>query len=105
MKKIILGTGCFIFACVLLLIFLNPFGNKNNEKAADHERNVKPGLVYIVKDYGGNIAVFEEGKDKPFRITDVPVDELPDADKELLEKGLTANNQEELNLILEDYCS
>ena len=105
MKKIFVGTGCFIIACLILMFFLNPFGIRNSEKAADNEKNIKPGLVYIVKDYGGNIAIFEKGKDTPFRITDVSINELPQADKELLQQGITANDQEELNIILEDYCS
>ncbi len=118
MKKLIAGGACFLILLIgaVFWIFKNsrvthkeeskPVIEKPVVSAADNKKetpSVKTG--YTVKDYKGTIAVFEQGKDKPFRTTGIAVNELPPADRALLEKGIDASDQEELNLILEDYCS
>ena len=75
--------------------------NKSNEPLSTDEISSK----YMVKEYKGKIAVFEDGQNKPFRITDIAIKDLPKADKEFLEKGISVSGKEELNQILEDYCS
>lgn len=107
MKKILISIGCFLLACVFVLFIANFTSEKDTDNiAVDPNTDIKKiDTYYIVKDYNGNIAVFESDKDAPFRITEVRVSELPSADKALLEKGIQASTQEELNRILEDYCS
>lgn len=73
--------------------------NKQDKK----EKPKKQG--YIIKDYGGNIAVFENDEKKPFRITDIEVKNLPEADRKELKNGITAQNNEQLTTLLEDYLS
>lgn len=60
---------------------------------------------YKIKNYNGNIAVFNSESSSPLRITSVTVEELPPADQELLKKGIDVSSEEELITILEDYCS
>lgn len=60
---------------------------------------------YCVKEYKGNIAVFESGSDMPFKTTSVSVSELPPEDRKLLEKGIIVSGEKDLNIIMEDYCS
>ncbi len=115
MKKLIAGGACFLVLLIGIIFWVlknndreeaEPIIEKPAVSAADNKNEtpeVKAG--YIVKDYCGNIAVFEHGKDTPFRTTGIVVKELPPADRALLGKGIDASNQEELNLILEDYCS
>ena len=83
--------------------------HSENPQPQDKEQNEKPqcnhNLVYVVKEYNGHIAIFEENSDTPFKITDVLLSELPDGDKKLLNKGIPASSSRELNCILEDYCS
>ena len=69
------------------------------------EKIFKHGSTYCIKEYKGNIAVFEQSKEKPFRITNIAVDELPTEDQKLLKKGIEVSGQEELNNLIEDYCS
>lgn len=73
--------------------------NKQDKK----EKPKKQG--YVIKDYGGNIAVFEDNETKPFRITDIEVKNLPEADRKELKNGITAQNNEQLTTLLEDYLS
>lgn len=62
-------------------------------------------VVYIVKEYNGKVAVFEKGKEKPFKITEVNTSDLPQADREILKSGIETDSQKKLTTILEDYCS
>lgn len=75
------------------------------EEEEEKEKNFKENTLYCVKEYKGNIAVFENSKEKPFRITNIAVDELPTEDQKLLKQGIKVSNQEELNNLIEDYCS
>lgn len=60
---------------------------------------------YCVKEYKGNIAVFESGSDMPFKTTSVSVSELPPEDRKLLEEGIVVSSEKDLSTIMEDYCS
>lgn len=60
---------------------------------------------YLIKEYKGNIAVFETDKKLPFRTTSISVNELPEVDRNLLKKGICVYSSEEMNAVLEDYCS
>lgn len=115
MKKLIAFSACLLILFVGAMFWMfkkenyeqsEPIDEKPSVSAADNKKET-PLLTsgYIVKSYKGNIAVFENGKDAPFRTTGIVIKELPPADRALLEKGIDASDQEELNLILEDYCS
>lgn len=60
---------------------------------------------YEVKEYKGNIAVFEVGEKKPFRVTDIEVKNLPETDQKELSAGIKAPDDEKLQTLLEDYLS
>ena len=62
-------------------------------------------VTYVVKEYDGKIAVFENGEDTPFKITDVYTKNLPKEDKLLISQGIKVDTDKELALILADYCS
>lgn len=69
------------------------------------EKKIKKSDSYCVKEYRGNIAIFEKSKEKPFKITNIAVGELPTEDQKLLKQGIEVSGQEELNNLIEDYCS
>ncbi len=107
MKKLLITAGCFLFLCVgAIVFFCTSEQPEHTENAAEVQKTETPvAQTYLIKEWCGNIAVFEEGNDKPFRTTTVALDELPPADRDLLTKGISASSQEELSVILEDYCS
>lgn len=80
---------------------------KNSVSATEPQKNEpsKKNSEYLIKEYNGNIAVFENGEKAPFRTTCINVSELPEADRNLLKKGICASSREEMDAILEDYCS
>lgn len=60
---------------------------------------------YSVKEYNGCIAVFKKDSKYPLRTTEISVKTLPAADQKILKNGIFAENNEQLNEILEDYLS
>ena len=127
MKKVFMFTATTLglFVVIIVLFWLLSQKNYNitdlkNEPSAGNsgetshvcakeeekkEKICKNGSTYCIKEYKGNIAVFEQSKEKPFRITNIAVDELPTEDQKLLKKGIEVSGQEELNNLIEDYCS
>lgn len=62
--------------------------------------------VYYLKDYNGTIAVYEEGSETPFKVTESEVSALPVLDqKQLKGEGIKAQGKRELDRLLQDYCS
>lgn len=62
--------------------------------------------VYYLKDYNGKIAVYEEGSETPFKVTEAEVSALPVLDqKQLKDEGIKAQGKKELDRLLQDYCS
>lgn len=60
---------------------------------------------YEIKEYKGNLAVFESGEKKPFRVTDIEVKNLPEADQKELKSGIKVSDYAKLQTLLEDYLS
>ena len=61
--------------------------------------------IYTIKEYNGHIGVFLNDETQPYKEVNVPLSALPAEDQELLKKGITANSQGEVQIILEDYIS
>lgn len=61
--------------------------------------------IYYLKDYNGRLAVFSEGSESPFKITEVEIKTLPEYDQKTLRQGVKAHGQKELTRLLEDFCS
>lgn len=106
MRKFIIGSYCFILLCILISFVGLPIINKNFTDSAKSEiETPNNSLSYIVKDFNGNIAVFEGDSKTPFKITEVCTNTLPKLDQEKLINGIVVNSQIELNTLLEDLCS
>lgn len=61
--------------------------------------------VYIVKEYQNVIGVFFEEEGIPFRVIDVPVSTLPEADQKMFEEGIRISDEKNLQKFLENYES
>ena len=61
--------------------------------------------TYIVREHNGMVADFQQGEDKPFKITDTYVSSLANADRQSLSNGIQVDTKEELRKLLEDLCS
>lgn len=86
----------------------NPAPSQGNSE--NSENNGEAGAAgesgktrYLVTLYRGHIGVFQEGRTTPVLTADTEVYLLPEADIELLKKGIPANTLHEARRILEDY--
>ena len=61
--------------------------------------------TYLMKSYGGKLAVFQQEQETPLLIFDVYVSTLPEYDQRLLQKGIPAKGEEHLTRLIEDYIS
>ena len=117
------ATTLGLFVIIITLFWILPIKNNTNTNLKEEppatdpqetshvyakekkEEKIKKSAPYYVKEYKGNIAVFEGSKKKPFKITNIAVGELPTEDQKLLKQGIEVSGQEELNNLIEDYCS
>ncbi|MBQ3691832.1 MAG: hypothetical protein II931_00695, partial [Clostridia bacterium] len=70
---------------------------------SDEHKPTDANRTYIVKNYEGKVACFEEGSTTPFMITEIYVINLPPLDREMLENGIEAVGAKKLSRVLEDY--
>lgn len=112
MRKIIWAICAVILVgAIALLIWMPGMGTtapspSEPPVASESMSDPKPADTgYTVKEYNGGIAVFSDRDDKPFRVTDVDIRSLPQKDQEELKAGIHVTNLEEVNRLMEDYCS
>lgn len=112
MRKTIIISCCAVVLVLAVISFLLPvMGNRtptepsSSAPVESSSGSMSSGEQYTIKEYQGNIAVYMNGVDRPFRITDVDVRTLPQLDQERLKSGIQVSGAEELNRLLEDYCS
>lgn len=60
---------------------------------------------FILREYDGCVAVFAAGDSTPITMTDIPVRDLREADRALLNAGLPAADRDEVLTLLEDLGS
>ena len=105
MKKLLIGTFLIVTTCILINSVLI-FKTTSKENITNNETKTSNNILsYIVKDFNGNIAVFNSIDENPIKIMDIYTTNLPKADQEMLLKGITVKNQSELDALLEDLCS
>ena len=104
MKKLILIvlTGAVLISCVLISTLVTGTSAAQNTSA---EQTVTGEKSFIIGIENGRVAVFREGEEKPFMVTDTYANTLPKIDRDELEKGVNVSGEKELQKAIEDYCS
>lgn len=82
-------------ACLFLSTFLFVY-------APEQERQ-SPAYVYLLKDWGGKLALFRKGQTEPLEIYELYTHLLPAADAEMLHAGIPLQNKAEIDRLLEDF--
>ena len=104
MKKLILATGIILISCVFMdTIFAPPAAA--DVQVAQTAAQTEAVERYWIKDSDGKIAIYTDGEDKPFFVTETYTNSLPKADAERLRRGIRADDKAQLQKIIEDYCS
>lgn len=103
MKKLILIvlTGAVLISCVMISTLVTGSAEQNTSagQAVTEEK------AFVIGIENGRVAVFREGEEKPFLVTDTYAKTLPEIDRKELEKGVEVSGEKELQKTLEDYCS
>jgi len=97
MKKLVLAL-CTIFCTALIVISIYQMKITSQTPIAN-----PADVSYIVKEYGGKIAVFTPEEDEPLAVYEVYVHLLPENDIELLRRGITVDDDYTLIKTLEDF--
>ncbi len=95
--------------CILIIAgqaFFGKLAEKNEVDNTVTETSVVSqtlSSVYLLKEYDGNLAVFENGSSEPAEVFSVAVSSFPEADRTLLETGIVVHSKAELQRLIEDY--
>lgn len=96
----------FLMASALITTLLSCNKDSNAADATPTEiQQATDYQTYIVREYDGMVAVFYNGQDKPFKITDRYVSALPQQDINDLKQGIEVDDEKKLRKLLEDLCS
>lgn len=113
MNKLV-KSSVYAICGLILLAFAFKFAflkNKNSdEELVENSINVTTfqpveEYKYLLKEFNGKLAVFENGEKAPKMIFDVSIDSLPEVDALALKNGLKIKNEQELNDRIEDFIS
>lgn len=88
-----------IFLSVTIII-TNNVSNEEQDKIPNQEIEE---TLYTLKDYNGQIALFINDNITPTEMYNIFTKSLPEADAAALKEGVTAENEKELNRLLEEY--
>lgn len=96
LTSILLAAAVVLLIISAVLIFSSRyFASEPPEEPAS--------FCYELGVYQDRLAVYTSGQPAPTQILDIPLAGLPEADQELLERGIPLNSEEELRQAIEDY--
>ncbi len=98
MKKLIMITAAIIIVCAAVnCVIVN---------ASSYDESIPTGnRIYIIREYDGKVACFEQDSEKPFLITETLIRDLPPIDRMMLTDGVEVIGAKSLSRALEDYRS
>jgi len=126
MKKffiVLIAVAVLVITISLSVIAASVFSNRRGEQKTESQNTVSSSdrqpiaevsssqeesaldYLYLVKQYNGNIGVFNAGEDTPFKVIETDVSLLPSFDRIALEDGIEIYTEGELDSIIEDFDS
>lgn len=106
MQKILL-KGIATASVLLLAVFVATafsLGAKY-EKATPPPETTSPSPLYTLSQYDGKLALFKRGYSMPVEIYEVYLSSLPQDEQSKIKSGISAQTDEEILKIIEDYTS
>ena len=91
-----------IYLLIIICIFLLP-GCTNKSKSKIDKDYITSSQVYVVKEFEGKVAVFQQGNNLPIQILDCIIKDLPPDAVQALTTGIEVNSINELQKIIEAY--
>ncbi len=103
-KSDTIGIGLAVVVLVLSVsVFFYAIGQSEEVAGAQNSEPIT--WQYMIREYNGNIAVYENGTDVPFELYEVPVETLPEEDIKSLQNGIQVRTEQELRQLIEDLTS
>ena len=103
-KKLILIFGVFAIVCVIISAVTQPSAKTNNETSLQTTETTSiTDSPYVVKSENGRIVVYQN--DELLYKTTTAVSTLPKKDQKTLLYGISAQTKEDVELILQQFCS
>lgn len=96
MEQNFLKKYSFLFITLIFIILTGVYFTE--EKPEENEAS-----SYILREYNGRLAVFENKEDIPEEILDVSISIFPENDIIKLREGITAESRDELMRLIEDF--
>lgn len=75
------------------------------EKATPPPETTSPSPLYTLSQYDGKLALFKRGYSMPIEIYEVYLSSLPQDEQSKIKSGISAQTDEEILKIIEDYTS
>ncbi len=97
MKKLFIALSTIFCTILIMVSIYNLFPKEKADNISTDNCN------YIISDYGGKVAVFEEDKQTPVVVYEIYTHLLPENDIELLRKGIKVSSLNQLQSRLEDF--
>ena len=106
MQRILLRAVA-VTAIVLTAVFIGAAFSlgARDDRAAILPETTTLAPLYTLTQYEGKLALFKRGYSMPVEIYDVYLSSLPDSERGKIESGITAQSDEEILKIIEDYTS
>ena len=79
--------------------------NDENSTVVTTQPAVSVEYKYYLGDYRGNLAVYNSGEDMPIEVFNIHTSSLPGPDYQKILQRIGARNEEELQLLIEEYTS
>ena len=95
LKKLIISTITIIAVCIVINFAVITARSEDTPPTGNR--------TYIIKNYEGKVACFEENSTSPFLVTEVEVINLTPLDRQMLEGGVEVVGARAMSRALEDY--
>ncbi len=102
----LLITSMAISAVIITMSAAKGLAQKKGAATVRHASMAEESSIgYVLGECDGHLALYRENSSRPYRILDMQVYLLSDADRQALSEGITARTEAELERILEDWDS
>lgn len=104
-KNYVIISVIFITITAILTFMFFTSSTKTIKAFSLNEIEKDSATVFVVKDYGGKVAVFLKNENEPFIILDTLTSFLPETDVTALQQGIEVIGSTALRELLEDFTS
>ena len=94
-----------LIACVLLIGVAAWVSTLLPGKSDVRNEPTEPATRQILREWDGQIALFQDDSDEPAEVYEVPVSALPQEEQERLHAGIVIEDDEMLAALLDNYTS